>query len=45
MNYSIIYNKYDVLRIIQEYRFPPLYQTTLLGDTSELGEHEWSSQT
>ena len=24
------------------YRLPPLYQTTLLGDTGEVGGHEWS---
>ena len=35
---------YHVLGIIQEYRFPPLHQTTLLGNTSELGGHEWSGR-
>ena len=31
MNYSIIYYRYYVLGIIQEYRFPPLHQPTPWG--------------
>ena len=42
MNCSIIYYRYYVLGIIQEYRFPPLHQSNLLGDTSELGGEKWS---
>ena len=31
MNYPIIYYRYSVLGILQEYRFPPLHQPTLWG--------------